>query len=84
MKLPSRSTRGLLVQRMSALVSAASEGATETAAGAAVAAEGPKLRNYVDVHCHIIHEQFAGEEDAVSSAPGILVSQVPCLSLAPW
>ena len=24
------------------------------------------LTNYVDVHCHIIHEKFAGEEDAVA------------------
>jgi TatD DNase family protein len=26
----------------------------------------PTLKQYVDVHCHIIHEQFAGEEDDVA------------------
>ena len=32
----------------------------------AAATEEAKLTNYVDVHCHIIHEKFAGEEDAVA------------------
>lgn len=33
---------------------------------ATVDAVAPTLNNYVDVHCHIIHEQFAGEEDDVA------------------
>lgn len=28
--------------------------------------EEPTLTQYVDVHCHIIHEKFEGEEDAVA------------------
>ena len=25
-----------------------------------------ELKHYVDVHCHIVHEKFEGEEDAVA------------------
>jgi hypothetical protein len=40
--------------------------ASATAAEAAPTVEEPLCRNYVDVHCHIVHEKFVGEEDAVS------------------
>ncbi|TFJ81016.1 hypothetical protein NSK_007659 [Nannochloropsis salina CCMP1776] len=32
----------------------------------AAAGDSSQLNRFVDVHCHIIHEQFAGEEDAVA------------------
>ena len=27
----------------------------------------PGMDQYVDVHCHIVHEKFEGEEDAVAA-----------------
>lgn len=35
-------------------------------AGAAADAQAVELKHYVDVHCHIVHEKFEGEEDAVA------------------
>lgn len=45
--------------------------ASATAAEAAPTVEEPLCRNYVDVHCHIVHEKFVGEEDAVSGVTSI-------------
>ena len=42
--------------------------ASKTAAAPAAATAGTdvELKHYVDVHCHIVHEKFEGEEDAVA------------------
>lgn len=47
-------------------MSAAAAAAASPAAAPFAAADGVELKHYVDVHCHIIHEKFEGEEDAVA------------------
>jgi len=47
----------------------AANAATTIAAGttsAAALTNPPTMNQYVDVHCHVIHDQFTGEEDDVT------------------
>lgn len=47
-------------------MSAAAPAPAEAPTAAAAADGDVELKHYVDVHCHIIHDKFEGEEDAVA------------------